>query len=187
MTTALQLLEALEVKNSQADAPALDRALDSQKRALAHCNRILDCERCNDVSSFIMLLAIICQKMMLFFRKVQEALEMQRRHGERKSKESSSAVEDGRGPGGCLGVYRMDMWEERCIVTTALVRVQLRDFGALLGRLKALAEWGNWTTLAEILSTVQRQYLGVCAGLDAGYLQQTSGVGGEYKASAASG
>lgn len=185
MTTALQLLEALEVKNSQADAPALDRALDSQKRALARCNRILDCERCNEVSSFVMLLAIICQKLMLSFQKAQEAIEMERRRGERRSKHFTSAVEDGKGQGGCLGIYRMDMWEERCIVMTALVRVQLRDFGALLGRLMALAEWGNWATHAEILRTVQRQYHGVCASLDAGYLQQTRAGGGEYNASAA--
>lgn len=153
--SALRLLEALEVKTSRVDARTIDHILCFGKRAMVECNRLLDCQACVANSSFMMLLVVICQKLVLTFEKLAHRIsdEEQRLHDERKKianpLNEESVVS--------LGAFRLDTQEEWWGVFGTLTVLQLRSLGILLDRLKVSAACWTWGTHSAMLDLMGLQ------------------------------
>lgn len=153
--SALRLLEALEIKTSIVNARTVDQILCFGKQALMECNRLLECQACVASSSFIMLLVVICQKLVLVFEELVHCISNEERisHKERRetwnslSKESTAS----------LGAFRIDTQEEWWGVFGTLTILQFRSLEILLDQLKlSAASWG-WETHSAMLRLSESQ------------------------------
>ena len=149
LISALTLLETLAIESARPSAPTVARILHFKKRALAQCNTLLDCRRCSSVSSFIMLLVILCEKMITSYEQVLAVLTEQ--YNLRQSQLLGSAtryqpVESGNDHA-ALGLdeerqvavkdYDLDMEEQPCVFG-GLASMQMRKLKTFLARVKTV-------------------------------------------------
>ncbi|KAL8724113.1 MAG: hypothetical protein Q9166_008125 [cf. Caloplaca sp. 2 TL-2023] len=191
MSTALDILEVLEIKNSKISLEAIDGILSFKKRALNQCNVMLECQGCNSHSQFMMLLVVICDKMVASFerlslscREVHQQMHIDpstlgnqqsqcpiqgtTNNNTKKSTEGFTIVD---GKPLFVGEYEVDLDEERCYLVRQLVMLQLRNLATFELRLKGIANGWSWDAHKTMLATIDKRLQDTAANirrLDAG-------------------
>lgn len=172
MSTALDILEVLEIKNSKMSYEAIDGILSFKKRALNQCNVMLECQSCNSHSQFMMLLVVICDKMVASFERLslscREVHQQFTEVGDMKKAEGFSIVD---GKSLFVGEYEVDLDEERCYLVRQLVMLQLRNLATFELRLKGIANGWSWDAHKTMLATIDKRLQDTAANirrLDAG-------------------
>lgn len=150
------LLERLEMEVKSMSVRNVDRLLGFQKSALIQCNAMLDCQRCNATSSFMMLLVIISQRMMISFEGLLQILE-----------ECFPRLSDNDEPcqqAECtkkrlvfLGEFEIDKREEWACLIGGLIMLQLKSLATFLERLNGFASGRKWDTHRVMLNDIERQ------------------------------
>ena len=149
LMSALTLLETLAIESARPSAPTVARILHFKKRALAQCNTLLECRRCSTVSSFIMLLVILCEKMITSYEQILAVLTKQ--YNLRQARLLGSAtryqsVESGNDHAAhaldeerqvAVKDYDLDMEEQPCVFG-GLASLQMRKLKTFLTRVKAV-------------------------------------------------
>lgn len=158
MSTALDILEVLEVKNSKMSLEAIDGILSFKKRALAQCNVMLECQGCNSHSQFMMLLVVICDKMVASFERLsiscREVHNTITEVGDIKRAEGFTIVD---GKSLFVGEYEVDLDEERCYLVRQLVMLQLKNLATFELRLKGIANGWSWDAHKTMLATIDKR------------------------------
>lgn len=158
MSTALDILEVLEVKNSKMSLEAIDGILSFKKRALAQCNVMLECQGCNSHSQFMMLLVVICDKMVASFERLsiscREVHNTITEVGDIKCAEGFTIVD---GKSLFVGEYEVDLDEERCYLVRQLVMLQLKNLATFELRLKGIANGWSWDAHKTMLATIDKR------------------------------
>ncbi|KAL8950138.1 MAG: hypothetical protein Q9222_003815 [Ikaeria aurantiellina] len=172
MSTALDILEVLEIKNSKMSLEAIDGILSFKKRALNQCNVMLECQGCNSHSQFMMLLVVICDKMVASFERLslscREVHQQIHEIGDIKKTEGFTIVD---GKSLFVGEYEVDLDEERCYLVRQLVMLQLRNLATFELRLKGIANGWSWDAHKTMLATIDKRLQDTAANirrLDAG-------------------
>ncbi|KAL8638652.1 MAG: hypothetical protein Q9228_004215 [Teloschistes exilis] len=172
MSTALDILEVLEIKNSKMSYEAIDGILSFKKRALNQCNVMLECQGCNSHSQFMMLLVVICDKMVASFERLslscREVHQQIAEVGDMKKAEGFTIVD---GKSLFVGEYEVDLDEERCYLVRQLVMLQLRNLATFELRLKGIANGWSWDAHKTMLATIDKRLQDTAANirrLDAG-------------------
>lgn len=172
MSTALDILEVLEIKNSKLSLEAIDGILSFKKRALNQCNVMLECQGCNSHSQFMMLLVVICDKMVASFERLsltcREVHQQITEVGDTKKAEGFTIVD---GKSLFVGEYEVDLDEERCYLVRQLVMLQLRNLATFELRLKGIANGWSWDAHKTMLATIDKRLQDTAANirrLDAG-------------------
>ncbi|KAL8708611.1 MAG: hypothetical protein Q9220_006547 [cf. Caloplaca sp. 1 TL-2023] len=172
MSTALDILEVLEIKNSKMSLEAIDGILSFKKRALNQCNVMLECQGCNSHSQFMMLLVVICDKMVASFERLslscREVHQQIHQIGDIKKTEGFTIVD---GKSLFVGEYEVDLDEERCYLVRQLVMLQLRNLATFELRLKGIANGWSWDAHKTMLATIDKRLQDTAANirrLDAG-------------------
>ena len=160
LTSALSLLETLAVQSAQPSAPTVARMLHFMKRALAQCDVLLDCQRCSSLSSFIILLVVFCEKMVMSYERVLVILTAQYRSRQEQSliatggAAASSARDDERRM--AVKDYDVDMEEQPCVFGS-LASMQMRKMKTFLARVKSvLKQWNYDDHVATVVSVEER-------------------------------
>ena len=158
MSTALDILEVLEIKNSKMSLEAIDGILSFKKRALAQCNVMLECQGCNSHSQFVMLLVVICDKMVASFERLsascREVHNTITEVGDIKRAEGFTIVD---GKSLFVGEYEVDLDEERCYLVRQLVMLQLKNLATFELRLKGIANGWSWDAHKTMLATIDKR------------------------------
>lgn len=68
--SALSLLEKLTLAETQSCPPSVAAKLHLKKRALVQCNKLLDCPQCSNISGFMVLLIVLCEKIISSYEHV---------------------------------------------------------------------------------------------------------------------
>ena len=160
MSTALDILEVLEIKNSKMSLEAIDGILSFKKRALNQCNVMLECQGCNSHSQFMMLLVVICDKMVASFERLslscRDVHQQFNAEVESKAKKGEGSAIFG-GKSMSVGEYEVDLDEERCYLVRQLVMLQLRNLATFELRLKGIANGWSWDTHKTMLATIDKR------------------------------
>ncbi|KAL8729760.1 MAG: hypothetical protein Q9181_004888 [Wetmoreana brouardii] len=166
MSTALDILEVLEIKNSKMSLEAIDGILSFKKRALNQCNVMLECQGCNSHSQFMMLLVVICDKMVASFERLslscREVHQQITQVGDVKKAEGLSIVD---GKSLFVGEYEVDLDEERCYLVRQLVMLQLRNLATFELRLKGIANGWSWDAHKTMLATIDKRLQDTAANI----------------------
>lgn len=166
MSTALDILEVLEIKNSKMSLEAIDGILSFKKRALNQCNVMLECQGCNSHSQFMMLLVVICDKMVASFERLsltcREVHQQIANVGDPKKAEGFTIVD---GKSLFVGEYEVDLDEERCYLVRQLVMLQLRNLATFELRLKGIANGWSWDAHKTMLATIDKRLQDTAANI----------------------
>ena len=127
---------------------------------------MLKCKDCNASSAFIMLLVIICEKMMFMFERLLQGVRQPSEQQQNAQPSSSPTLVTskpgespipGGGPGISLGVYKVDLAEERCSLIRVLILFQIKNLEGLLTQLISIATMWNWTSQMSNLQTLTKR------------------------------
>lgn len=166
MSTALDILEVLEIKNSKMSLEAIDGILSFKKRALNQCNVMLECQGCNSHSQFMMLLVVICDKMVASFERLsltcREVHQQITNVGDTRKAEGFTIVD---GKSLFVGEYEVDLDEERCYLVRQLVMLQLRNLATFELRLKGIANGWSWDAHKTMLATIDKRLQDTAANI----------------------
>ena len=167
MSTALEILEVLEIKNSKMSLEAIDGILSFKKRALNQCNVMLECQGCNSHSQFMMLLVVICDKMVSSFERLSLSCREVHNHitevGDIKRAGEGFTIVDGKSL--FVGEYEVDLDEERCYLVRQLVMLQLRNLATFELRLKGIANGWSWDAHKTMLATIDKRLQDTAANI----------------------
>lgn len=164
--TALRVLETLQISNCKLAPSAFDRILCLKKQAIEKCTSITDCPNCLAVSPMVTLLIVICEKLVVSFESWSN------RYNE---KILARPQENADGDVGreriqqigilALGVYQVDVEEEKCSLLRALAMVQLRRLTHILSKLTNVARYQGWAGHRTILNSLVSRSETAASGL----------------------
>lgn len=158
VTAALSLLEALEREDRHLSLVAVSRILGLEKRVLAHCSGILDCDPCRSMSSFMMLVILLCQRMSAIYQHIIDILLLVQ--GQQQQSASAPNGENGDANSQRQVVYlgdcEVDASDMPCVFG-GLVTMRIRKFALYLIKLKALMVNRSWYTHCSMLSDIEER------------------------------
>ena len=156
VSSALAGLENVEKFSSGLDRSTFDRVLLVKKKTISECNLILDCNTCvsHSSSTFVMLLAVICTKLIMSFEKWANQYNGRRPSSQSALGDTSPSQQQSNGKRFFLGVYEVDSTEEQCSLLRSLALVQLRNLRHLLNRLRSIALSAGWLTHEDLLKSL---------------------------------
>ncbi len=128
---ALSLLETLALEAHSSKTYTISDTLQSKKETLQQCALILDCNSCNRVSTFIILLIQICQKAIDSYVKLARALRDFKQQLQNLTALNAVSL--------VLGGYDVTSEEEACVLSS-LTSLQLGKWKLFLGRLSKQCE-----------------------------------------------
>lgn len=146
VSSALTLLEALEMEDYSASSRSIAHVLQLRKQTLLRCVELISCETCTATSNFIILVILLCRKVVGSYERVvrilREQLDRDRQAQTlgfgRCHAPQQHEVTDESGEGGLaifLRNYEMDSAEELCVFS-GLIAMQLGKWRILIGQLK---------------------------------------------------
>lgn len=156
MNIALKLLEAFESRKCQPRDQNKNHILSLTKRAIAECNRMLDCDTCNVLSSFMILVIVVSQKVMSMLDTLTSMPYGHWDRGEDLVRPHSQGVSADTGKM-MLDVLPLDTSEELENVFEVLEIRQCKDLSRLMGRLKSTAACWHWETHIAMIEPIELQ------------------------------
>ena len=162
-TSAMSLLETLAIEDVKPTLSSVAHLLHMKKRALMQCNTLLDCQRCSSVSSFMVLLIVLCQKLLASYERVLVILTEQynrlserRRADELESPPNAGNTDSDEERQMMVKDYDLDPAEEPCIFA-GLASMQLRGLASFLARMRHVMRSWNWDPHVTMVDSVERR------------------------------
>jgi len=161
-TLAMSLLETLAIEDVKPSLSSVAHLLHMKKRALVQCNKLLDCQRCSSVSSFMVLLIVLCQKILASYERVLVILteqynrisEGQRTNELEASTQNVGGAESDEERQMMVKDYELDAAEEPCILG-GLASSQLMRLLAFLIRIRHVLRSWNWDPHVAMVDSVE--------------------------------
>lgn len=161
-TSAMSLLETLAIADVKPQLSIVAHLLHMKKRAVMQCNMLLDCPRCSSVSSFMVLLIVLCQKIIASYERVLVILtEQYNRISQRRRSNESDALTEISGEGGSdderqimVKDYDLDPEEQPCVFG-GLASLQLRRLVSFLARMRHVLKGWNWDPHIKMVDSVE--------------------------------
>ena len=150
---AIEILEAIEVKANTNSPCTSAQILQIQKQALRQCTTMLACIPCSNDSRFVMLLAVIFEKMTHSFQRLLTRTDLQCFLVGGSSEPSLPTQGDHTL---YLADYEIDDNQERQAVVHALITLQLKALNELLSRLEGIATAQNWGTHCMMIAAASK-------------------------------
>ena len=154
-STAVLMLEELEVKIDIIDTLAPDTALAFHKKILSQSKAMLCCTQCTSRSENRMLLAFVCKKLGTLCERIvtRHIYPMRQEHRETPKQQKdptaqeSEAFSNGNQHEAYLGNYEIDLpYELDCLIRVLIV-LQLRGLKALLAKMNVVATNGAYRSV----------------------------------------
>ena len=163
LTSVSCLLETLSVEVEKFGPRTIGRLVNIMKRVLIQCDTLLDCETCTNLSNYMMLLIILCQKIACSFDEVLAILtEQYKRLHERDSlsEDGTDASQEGdQEPQEhriIIQDYDLDVEEEPCLYG-ALTLIQVKKLRALLDRIRGMSRTSHIIIIDRTEEQVKNQ------------------------------
>ena len=164
---ALVVMEELETQRHRSSALTTDVTLSLQGRALDHCDVLLECKSCAQVSHSVMLLILLCEKLFNCRQQLWSGAEIadsqssssgQHHFGNGKQAARNSLSS----PRILFGKYEISSSHERAQVTLALQSCFLQRLSNTLGRFEELAASEGWQTQLTMVVNLKDRVRSSC-------------------------
>ena len=152
LQTVVPLLEELEDRANSVDPQALTSILAWKKEARNHCEAMLRCTCCTARSDYMMLLAVVCDKLVTLCEKVVHRYLSST--GQRLSDQKSGVTSQHKL---FVGDYEVDTPGEWMYIMRVLIMLQLGSMGTLLGKMKSIASTALRGTQLTVLRAMDQR------------------------------
>lgn len=166
-TSALLLLENLTLGDTRPCTRNIAYRLHLKKRVLAQCSRLLDCRRCSGISSFMVLIIVLCEKMTSSYEQVLFFLTEQYAKSQQEYSQPSPSLFNNRIDDSFMHDderqmrfrdYAVDP-DEAPFIFGGLALTQLKKLGDFLARTKIMLKGWNWDLHLAKLEYVENRVL----------------------------